>query len=76
LLTSFLAWKADFTEVHVYGGSVTSPTNTDGDALINALDDDGDGILTNEDPNGNGDPTDDDTDSDTIPDYLNSAGPS
>jgi hypothetical protein len=47
--------------------------NTDGDALVNALDDDDDGdcVPTRlEDPDGNGDPTDDDTDMDTRPNYV------
>ena len=54
-------------------GSIAAPTNTDGDALIDALDDDddGDGVLTiAEDTNGNGDPTDDDSDGNGTPDYL------
>ena len=63
----------DFIEVMVNGGSVGSPTNTDGDALINALDpdDDGDCILTSlEDTNGDFDPTNDDYDGDGQPEYL------
>ena len=51
------------------------PLDTDGDGSIDAIDsdDDGDGILTtNEDLNRNGDPRDDDTDSDGIPNYLES----
>ncbi len=63
----------DFIEVFVDGGSIGSPTDTDSDGTINALDndDDDDGVPTaSEDPNGNGDPTDDDSDGDTIPDYL------
>ncbi|MEZ4281640.1 MAG: FG-GAP-like repeat-containing protein [Myxococcota bacterium] len=54
-------------------GNPASPTNTDGDALIDALDpdDDDDGIPTlAEDSNGNGNPLDDDTNNDGIPDYL------
>lgn len=54
-------------------GNVSNPLNTDGDALINALDpdDDGDGIETvDEDLDGDGDPTNDDSDGDSIPDYL------
>ena len=69
----------DFIEVFVQGGSIAAPANTDGDALINALDtdDDDDGILTiNEDANGNGDPTDDDSDGDGTPDYLDNSGSS
>ena len=50
--------------------------DTDDDEIENYLDDDddGDGILTiDEDYNDNGDPTDDDTNSNTIPDYLESS---
>ncbi|MBU2928947.1 T9SS type A sorting domain-containing protein [Winogradskyella psychrotolerans] len=50
--------------------------DTDDDEIENYLDDDddGDGILTiDEDYNNNGDPTDDDTNSNTIPDYLESS---
>jgi len=50
--------------------------DTDGDDIENYLDDDddGDGILTiDEDYNNNGDPTDDDTNTNGIPDYLESA---
>ncbi|WP_179376213.1 T9SS type A sorting domain-containing protein [Winogradskyella wichelsiae] len=50
--------------------------DTDEDSIENYLDDDddGDGILTiDEDYNNNGDPTDDDTNSNTIPDYLESS---
>ncbi|WP_179315718.1 T9SS type A sorting domain-containing protein [Winogradskyella undariae] len=50
--------------------------DTDEDEIENYLDDDddGDGILTiDEDYNDNGDPTDDDTNSNTIPDYLESS---
>ncbi|NRR91886.1 T9SS type A sorting domain-containing protein [Winogradskyella undariae] len=50
--------------------------DTDEDDIENYLDDDddGDGILTiDEDYNDNGDPTDDDTNSNTIPDYLESS---
>ena len=53
-----------------------NPLDTDGDSIIDALDtdDDGDGLLTTvEDINGNGNPRDDDTDSDGIPDYLESS---
>lgn len=49
--------------------------DTDNDLIENYIDndDDGDGILTvNEDYNNNGDPTDDDTNSNGIPDYLDS----
>jgi hypothetical protein len=54
-------------------GAVGAPTNSDGDALIDALDpdDDGDGIPTAaEDANGNGNPADDDTDGDGTPNHL------
>ena len=54
-------------------GDPANPTNTDGDALIDALDpdDDGDGIDTaDEDLSSDGDPTNDDTDGDMIPNYL------
>ncbi|MBU2920873.1 T9SS type A sorting domain-containing protein [Winogradskyella psychrotolerans] len=50
--------------------------DTDNDTIENYLDndDDGDGVLTiDEDYNNNGDPTDDDTNTNTIPDYLESA---
>jgi hypothetical protein len=53
-------------------GVVGAPTNTDGDALIDALDpdDDGDDIPTAaEDANGNGNPADDDTDGDGTPNH-------
>lgn len=49
--------------------------DTDGDLIENYLDDDddGDGVLTvDEDYNNNGNPTDDDTNSNSIPDYLDS----
>ncbi len=49
--------------------------DTDGDLIENYLDDDddGDGLLTiDEDYNNNGDPTDDDTNTNGIPDYLES----
>lgn len=54
-------------------GQFSSPTDTDHDGIINALDtdDDGDRVPTiAEDLNKNGDPQDDHTDSDGIPDYL------
>jgi gliding motility-associated-like protein len=53
-----------------------NPLDTDGNGIIDAIDtdDDGDGLLTtDEDLNGNGDPRDDDTDSDGIPNYLESS---
>ncbi|MBN4076152.1 hypothetical protein JYT16_00380 [Gemmatimonas aurantiaca] len=59
----------DLTEV----GNPLSPTDTDTDGIIDALDDDddNDGILTvDEDIDTDGDPTNDDTDADTIPNYL------
>ncbi len=59
----------DLTEV----GDPSSPTDTDGDTIIDALDedDDGDGLDTvDEDLDGDGDPTNDDTDGDGTPDYL------
>ncbi|MEZ5477276.1 MAG: hypothetical protein R3E95_07275 [Thiolinea sp.] len=60
----------DATEV---GTNPSTPLNTDGDGLINALDtdDDGDGVLTaNEVYDGNITPESQDTDSDGTPDYL------
>ncbi|MDF1565926.1 MAG: thrombospondin type 3 repeat-containing protein [Deltaproteobacteria bacterium] len=59
----------DFVET--LGGTATP--NSDGDALIDALDpdDDGDGIPTaDEDYDGDGDPTNDDADGDGLIDYL------
>jgi cysteine-rich repeat protein len=67
----------DDVETLVNGGTPQSPTDSDGDGIINPLDpdDDGDGIPTaNEDTNGDGDPTNDDTDGDGIPDYLDVCG--
>ncbi len=58
------------------GSDPNNPANTDGDALIDALDpdDDNDGIPTVSeapDPNGDGNPADArDTDNDSLPDYL------
>ncbi|WP_179336565.1 T9SS type A sorting domain-containing protein [Winogradskyella ludwigii] len=61
----------------VLGRNTIHPfVDTDNDLIENYLDDDddGDGILTiDEDYNDNGDPTDDDTNSNTIPDYLESS---
>ncbi|MBX2803325.1 MAG: hypothetical protein KTR31_36935 [Myxococcales bacterium] len=54
-------------------GSVANPINTDGDALIDALDDDddNDGVDSDqEDYDGIPGPLSDDTDDDDIPDYL------
>lgn len=54
-------------------GNLASPTDTDGDGRIDALDpdDDNDGIGTRaEDVDGDGHPTNDDTDADGIPNYL------
>lgn len=55
-------------QIHTY-------IDTDNDLIENYIDndDDGDGVLTiNEDYNNNGDPTDDDTNSNGVPDYLDS----
>ncbi|SDH72495.1 T9SS type A sorting domain-containing protein [Winogradskyella thalassocola] len=61
----------------VLGRNTMHPfVDTDNDTIENYLDndDDGDGVLTiDEDYNDNGDPTDDDTNSNTIPDYLESS---
>ena len=59
--------------VCVAGEDAAGGQNSDGDALIDALDadDDGDGVLTqDEDLDADGDPTNDNSDDDTIPNYL------
>ncbi len=66
-------------EIQIENGRMVSLhafIDTDDDTIENYLDDDddGDGVLTiDEDYNGNGDPTDDDTDTNGIPDYLESS---
>ena len=64
--------------VCVAGENAASGQNTDGDALIDALDsdDDGDGVLTTaEDANMDGDPTNDDVNASGTPDYLDPCTP-
>ncbi len=64
--------------VCVAGENAAGGQNTDGDALIDALDsdDDGDGVLTTaEDANMDGDPTNDDVNASGTPDYLDPCTP-